>query len=159
MYKADKKRAAVLWSCGVAAVGACLALIIFFVYTLVLRTSYRAFCLEINDAILHTDIAACTVGRGDEVLPADKAILDYYDEFLLDEGTLVFARKGSEPTERSIILTLGENTLVFTPVDNGTAVCLRWTAPDGTDTYTVRTGYISFAQLSACYTNYRNRLG
>lgn len=157
-YKKEKRRSALLWIGGGIAVCACLAVIVFLVYTLALRTSYRAFCLEINDALLAAAPETCTVGRNGETYPADSTLLNYYDSFLLDEGTLVFRRQIVPASDGAIELNMGENRLLITPIESGTAVNLQWITPAGTRGYSVRTGYISYPQLNSYYVNYVSRL-
>ena len=115
-YKRDRRRTAILYACGIVAIGSCLALIVFFVHTLLLRTQYRATCLEINDAILASSAEQNTIQRGDEVYPMPDYVLEYYNILLLEEDTLVRDRSSLPPTAKSIILHISDNSLTFTPV-------------------------------------------
>ena len=57
--------------------GITLSVLIFFTYTLVLRTDYKSTALEINDAIL----SGCnmTISRGEDTFPATQETADYYN--------------------------------------------------------------------------------
>ena len=152
MYKSYRRKTLLLYLGGALAVGMALLLIGFFVYTLALRTEYRAFALEVNDAILGCPAESREIARGETRLPLSAWDLDYYDKALLDQGTAVVDRKVLEPDSRSIVLILGENRLWFNRVDN-TLVNLRWETPSGTRGYTVRCDLITFAQMSAYFNN------
>ena len=158
MYKKDRIRRAALYLCCILALGICLALIGYFVYILRLRTEYRAFCMEINDAILATEPEEALVRRGDGEWPADRDLLDYYDIQLRDAKTVVFNRKAAEPDEKSIYLILHDGILCYTGMEDGSAVNLRWETDAGLRAYTVRSDNISFMQLSAYLSNYARRL-
>lgn len=140
--------------CGGVAIAAMLALIVFFVHTLSLRSDYRDTCMEINAAILAVPAETCTAEQFGEVWPADDALLNFYDRWLLDRHVTAFSRKDAEPSESSITLGVGPNTLRLTGLEDGTAVALRWETPDGISTYTVRTTGVTFMQLSAYMQNY-----
>ena len=157
MYRRDRIHTALLWGGGILAIGACIALIVFFVHILLLRNSYRAACLEINDAILSTPTAQCTISRGDTSCPADAATLNYYDSFLLADGVTVFNKKSEPATDKTIVLDIGGRQLLFTGTDQNTAVNLRWITDSGEKSYTVRADITSFAQLNAYYTNLLHR--
>lgn len=157
MYRKDRRYSALLYTGGAVAVGVCLAVIAFVVWSLALRTGYRAFCMEINDAILSTPAKQCSVLRDGQACPVDSADLDYFDRFLLDSGTLVFNRRSIPPDERTITLDLGDRQLLFTGTDDNTAVNLRWITPEGERSYTVRAATVTFAQLNAYYVNLSKR--
>ena len=156
MYRNDRIRAALLWCGGVIAIGACLALIAFFVHLLLLRTSYRATCMEINDVILSVPSSECSIGRGDTSCPADDFILDYYDQFLLSYGTLVFNRRSVPATEDTIRLDIGDSQLLITGLEEN-AVNLRWIHHGTEQSYTVRAEVTTFTQLNAYYSNLLRR--
>lgn len=139
---------------GAVALIAMVALIVFFVHTLSLRSDYRATCMEINDAILAVPAETCTAEQLGEVWPADSALLNFYDRWLLDDHVTAYSRKGAAPADSSIVLGIGRNTLCLTGLEDGTAVALRWETPDGVTTYTVRTTGVTFMQLSAYMQNY-----
>lgn len=159
MYRSERRRSAALYLGAGIAVAVSLALIAFFVHALVLRNSYRAMCLEINDAILTAPADRCTIARGGDEYPIDRAGLDFFDRFLLEDGTAPF-RRGAEPAaERTITLDLNGKQLLLTGTEQDTAVNLRWITPEGEQSYTVRTGGVSFSQLSAYYTRLSHRAG
>ena len=126
----------------------------FFVYTLALRTSYRAMALEINDAFLVG--TSVTVARGEDSFPVTPESAEYYNEFLLDRNTAVFSRKRTEPDDASISLILDGGQLTFTGVDDGTAIAVRWSSPEKEENYIVRSQY-TFTQLSAYYSNLKRK--
>ena len=154
MYKRDRIKTAVLYIGGAAAVGSCLALILFFAYTLRLRTEYREVCLQINDAILASDEASNWVRRGEDIAPLSGRALDYYDKFLLDANTVVFNRRVRDITDGSIQLVIGENTLALTGCGDGTEIHIRWETPGALTCYSVRNTTTSFLHLSAYLDNY-----
>ena len=156
MYRKDRRRAAALYLGGGIALVVCIALIVFLVYALTLRTEYRAMCLEINDAVLAANVAERSIERGGESRALDESTLMYYDIFLLDRHTVVFNRKTAEPNSKSILIHLGENTLCFTGQEDGSAINIRWETPDSSRGYTVRS-QTSFMQLSAYLSNYLRR--
>ena len=157
MYKKAKIKTALLYAFGALAVTIALGMIVFMVHTLRLRTEYRDFCLEINNAVLTSPKQRNTVTRGDETAPLSFTALNYYDQFLLDTGTLVYSRKSAEPTEKSIVISMKGGTLFFIPLDQET-ICLRWDTPSGTRSYRVRAGYITFADLHSYLTIYLQSL-
>lgn len=158
MYKKDKIRTGLLWGFGALAVGICLAVIGLLVYSMVIRTAYRSLCMEINDAILAVSVEECSVGRNGETFPASAELLNYYDRFLLSEGTTAFNRRVIPADERTIVLAIGDNTLFLSGTDNNTAVNVCWVTADKTQSYTVRTESTTFSQLASYYVNYKNRL-
>ena len=125
MYKKDRAKAAALYICGGLAIGSCIALIIFFIHTLKLRTEYRAVCLEINDAILASRIEDDLIIRGDESAPLTQKTADYYDAFLLDSNTAVFNRKVREVNDKSIQLCFNGSILSFTGYGDGSEIHIR----------------------------------
>ena len=157
MYKKAKVKTALLYTFGTLAVMIALGMIVFMVHTLRLRTEYRQFCLEVNDAVLASSMRQNTVSRGDETAPLSFTALNYYDQFLLDAGTLVYSRKSAEPTEKSIVISIKGGTLSFIPLDEET-VCLRWDTSSGTSSYRVRAGYITFVDLNSYLTIYLQSL-
>ena len=158
MYKSYQRKTILLYLGGALAVGAALLLIGFFVYTLALRTEYRAFALEVNDAILTCPAQGREIARGETRLPLSAFDLDYYDKVLLDQGTAVLDRKALEPDKSSIVLILGEKRLWFIRVDN-TLVNLRWETPEGVRGSTVRCDLITFAQMNAYFINLARAAG
>ena len=129
--------------------GITLSVLIFFTYTLVLRTDYKSTALEINDAIL----SGCnmTISRGEDTFPATQETADYYNRFLLLQ-TDAFSRRSVPVTDKSIILRIGDNELSFTGLEDNSAIAVKWkTAPDDKN-YIVRS-QITFLQLNAYFSN------
>ena len=126
----------------------------FFVYTLALRTSYRAMALEINDAFLAG--TSVTVARGEDSFPVTPESVEYYNKFLLDRNTAVFGRKRAEPGDTGITLVLDGGQLTFTGADDGTAIAVRWSSPEKDKSYIVRSQY-TFNQLTAYYLNLKRK--
>lgn len=158
MYIKDKLKTGILYFFGLVAIGIAVALIVWFISILHLRTEYRDFCLQVNDAILATPAEARFIQRGTEQLPLSAEALDYYDQILLAEGVTVISRKEAEPNERSIVLLLEENRLIFTNVEkDGSLIHLRWETAEGSVSYTVRSERITFMQMSAYFTGYARR--
>ncbi len=158
MNKRDKYRAAALYLGGGLALGLCAALIVFVAYTLALRTEYRETCFAINDAVLAARGMEMTVERGGEQWPLDERTLDYYNQNLLQQNTVVFNRRRIPLNEKSILLHLGENRLCFTGLEDGSAINVLWETPDRSRSFTVRSA-ITFNQYSAYLSNYIRRHG
>jgi len=157
MYKKDKAKAGALYACGFVAIGACVALIIFFISILSLRSEYKKVCLEINDHILATPAEENFILRDEKTYPLSDQVLEYYNMALLGENTVVFNRKECEPTAKSIVLALGDSTLTFTGLEDGSAINVRWVTPEETRNYTLRSSTTSFMQMSAYLSNYLRR--
>jgi hypothetical protein len=158
MYLKYKIKTVLLYVCGFIAVGACVALIAWFVSILRLRTEYRAFCLEVNDVILATPAKERSIQQGDKELPLSMEALDYYNMLLLDSNVVVISREDAEPTDSSIRIILGDKSLIFTNVEkDGSLIALRWETPEGTRSYFVRSGQVSFMSMSAYFKNLARR--
>lgn len=155
-FRRDARSTALLFGFGGLALAIALALIAFFVWTLALRTEYRAFCLEVNSVILATPAGDRRIVQGELELPLSAADLDYYDKMLLDTGTAVLDRKRREPNAGSITLVLGENSLRITGVEN-TLIHLHWAGEGGERDYTVRSDLITYAQMNAYLKNMARR--
>ena len=125
MYLKHKVNSALLYLACFLALGICLALIVFFVHILALRTEYRAACLEINDVILQTAPDELSVSRGGQTRHLDENTLEYYNIRLLDAKTVVYSRKDGEEDDRSIVIRLGRTSSVIP--------ALRTTAPSASD--------------------------
>ena len=129
--------------------GITLSVLIFFTYTLVLRTYYKSTALEINDAIL----SGCnmTISRGEDTFPATQETADYYNRFLLLQ-TDAFSRRSVPVTDKSIILRIGDNELSFTGLEDNSAIAVKWKTAADDKNYIVRS-QITFLQLSAYFSN------
>ena len=159
MYLKYKVKTILLYVFGFIAVGACIALIAWFVSILRLRTEYREFCLGVNDVILATPANDRSIRQGDKELPLSMDALDYYNILLLDSNVTVISREDAEPKDSSIRIQLGEDALTFTNVEkDGSLIALRWETPEGTRSYFVRSGQVSFMSISAYFKNYARRV-
>ena len=129
--------------------GITLSVLIFFTYTVVLRTDYKSTALEINDAIL----SGCnmTISRGEDTFPATQETADYYNRFLLLQ-TDAFSRRSVPVTDKSIILRIGDNELSFTGLEDNSAIAVKWKTAADDKNYIVRS-QITFLQLSAYFSN------
>ena len=129
--------------------GITLSVLIFFTYTLVLRTYYKSTALEINDAIL----SGCnmTISRGEDTFPATQETADYYNRFLLLQ-TDAFSRRSVPVTDKSIILRIGDNELSFTGLEDNSAIAVKWKTAADDKNYIVRS-QITFLQLNAYFSN------
>ena len=158
MYQKDRRRTAALYIGGGLAFVLCLGVIVFLIWSMAMKNSYRDLCLEINDAILAAPAGSCTIGRGENEYPADADTLDYYDRFLLAERVMPYSRRPVPADDRTIILSIGaDRQLLLTGIEGDTAVNLRWITPEGEQSYTVRATTVSFSQLSAYYANLSRR--
>ena len=160
VYKKDRIRTVVLYVCGAVAVLSCVALIAFFIFTLHLRTEYRACCLEINDRILASYAQEDrTIRMGNESCPMDGAVQDYYDRILLDAKTIVYNRRSFEPDDKCLILEFSGCRLIFRDLREGHWIGLRWETPEGTRCYSVASGDYTFMQMTAFFQNTLRRTG
>ena len=154
MYIREKIRTGLLFGAGTVAIGVCLILIIFFIYTLVLHTHYRAMCLEFNDAVLAADSRDCTVERDGQSWPLSAEALDFYNQKLLEENVVVYSRRFAPADEQSIRLRLGHSALTFTGLEDGTAIQITWESQGRQDSYRVRSTSYTYQQFSAYLSNY-----
>ena len=151
-----KRKKAIFYLMCVIALAAAAAVIGFLVYTLKLRTDFRADAMEINNMFLKKGIVNVSCGEESFQFPAED--LEYYDKFLLDRNTVVFSRKRVPENENTIVLAFGNEALSFTGLEDGSAIALCWKTPDHEKHYIVRSS-LSFMQLSAYYTNCRRKAG
>ena len=134
----------------ITAAAAAAAVGVFFIYTLILRSSYKTDALAINDAFrIHT---AATLSRGELSFPVQSADIEYYDMFLLNKDTVVFSRKSVPETDDSIRIDFGTQQLSFTGIEDGSAIALYWKTPENEKHYIVRS-QMTFSQLNAFFTN------
>ncbi len=154
MYRKQKWQRRLLFLTGGTAIGICLALIVFFIYILVLRTEYRATCLEVNDVILHSDLRQGTVERNGKEWPLSREVLEYYNMRLMGENVTVYSRRDANPNEKSIWIRLGDYTLCFTGLEDGHAIHVSWKTPRERKSYMLRSESVSFVQDSAFLSNY-----
>ena len=131
--------------------GCAISVLAFFVYTLVLRTAFKATALEINDAILTCDDIAISCGDDNPVF-VNIATVDYYDKFLFDRYTVVFAAKDIPVSANSIIIYVGEDELSFTSLSDSSEIAIKWKTTKTEKNYIVRS-QISYLQLKAYYSN------
>lgn len=123
---------------------------VFFIYTLILRSNYKKDALAINDAFrFHT---TATLSRGDLSFPVQSADIEYYDMFLLNQDTVVFSRKAATETDATIRIDFGTERLSFTGIDDGSAIALCWKTPENEKHYIVRS-QMTFSQLNAFFIN------
>ena len=158
MYLKYKLKTWLLYLCGFIAIGVCIWLIVWFVSILRLRTEYREFCLGVNDTILATPAKDRFIQQGDKRYPLSMNDLDYYNMLLLDNNVVVISREDAEPTDSSIRIILGDKSLIFTNVEkDGSLIALRWETPEGSQSYFVRSGQVSFMTMSAYFKNIARR--
>ena len=155
--KTQKTKGALFTVCCIAAFVMAAAVIAFVVYVLVLRTNYKKTALEINEAFRTTAPESVLVAQGDTQLPADRQVTEYYNKFLLYEKTVVFNRKKTEKTEKTISIIIKDCEFDLTGVEDGSAVAIRWKTPEKEEFYTVRTE-VTFIQLDAYFQNYKRKV-
>ena len=135
---------------GVIAIGSALAVAAFLIYTLILRSSFKADALEINEAFrTHNSV---TVSRGDLSFQASPKENEYYNMFLLDRNTAVFSRKAVPETDDTILLDFGSEKLSFTGIEDGSAIALCWKTSEKEKHYIVRS-QMTFMQMNAFFMN------
>ena len=140
----------------VAALAVAVGMIVFFVYTLYLRTSYRNTAKEINlEAAAYQDRAV--VQQGNRRFAATRDLVNFYDQFLQDSNTLVYKKGPAEQTDRTIVLEFGEKRLSFTGLEED-AIHIRWNTPEKESNFYVRSG-TTFRQLEAYFNNFARRQG
>lgn len=154
MYKKYQRKTILLYVCGGLAIGICVALIVFIIWVMVLRTEYKQTCLKINDCILASTEDQRFILKDGERYPLSFEVLEYYNQYLLDKKSIVFSRKAVEPTDKSIVLRFSDNTLTFAEIEDGTAVHLIWETPSETKHYKVRNENYTFRSLNSYMKNY-----
>lgn len=158
MFLRYKVKTFLLYFCGFIALGSCVALILWFASILRLRTEYRAFCLEVNDVILATPAKERFIQQGGKSFSLSMDDLDYYNMLLLDSNVTVISREDAEPTDSSIRILLGDKSLIYTNVEkDGSLISLRWETSEGTRSYFVRSGQVSFMAMNAYFKNIARR--
>ena len=158
VYQEQKRKSVLLFAAGTLAVGAAVALIIYFAYILNLRTEYRAVCIEINDCVLTSQMRSDgRIEMGEKSCALNAAGLQYYNIFLLDGKTVVYNRREFSPDEKCLNLYFSGCRLSFRELRDGFDIGVRWETPEKTVCYSVASGNISFQQLSAYFTNLYNR--
>ena len=158
MYKKYKRKTVLLYIFGTLAIGICLALIIFFIWIMALRTEYKKTCLEINDRILSASEGMSFVMRNGEKYPLSSEAMNYFDQVLLDKKTGVYNRKPYEITDKSIVMEFSDCTLSFSGLEDGTAISIRWETPEKTRNYTIRSVNYTFINLNSYLTSYIRRI-
>lgn len=141
--------------CGVSLLAAVM-LIIFIVYTLVLRTNYKKMALEINETILEISADSVTVSRDGDVYPVTDEFLEYYNMFFTERKTVPFNRDEAPVSDRTLCFDFGKSQLYLSPYDDLTATNIRWVTEEGEHFFSVR-GEITFTLLSSYYTAYTKR--
>ncbi len=157
MYRKEMLKRAILIACAVLAIAICVAVITFFVHTVRLRNEFRMERMRINDVMLASDLDRCSLSHGGETIPLTRQALTYYNMYLNSSYTMVFNRKMTQPTERSITLTLEGGTLTLTGLEDGTAVGILWQTPSRTCCYTVRNEPQTFMQLESYFKTCRQK--
>ncbi len=131
VYKESKRKTALLFTAGTLAIVACIALIVYFVYILNLRTEYRAVCLEINECVLASRYRSDNrIEKGEKSCPLPDYAMNYYNQFLLDGKTVVYNRKEFSPDEKSLILYFSGCRLVLREMRDGFDIGVRWETPE-----------------------------
>ena len=141
-----------------AAVLMAAGLIWVFTHTLVLRTHYKAMALAVNDVILASPAESVFISCGEDKLPANEDVVDYYNKFLLDRNTVVFNGRKAEETDKTITLTFPDASLSFTGLEDGSAINVHFVHGEEDLSYTVRS-MMTFTHLTAYWTNYLRRAG
>lgn len=154
MTREAKWRKRFLYFSFATAIGIALAFIFFLGFILSLRTEYHATRLEINEAVLQTDIGSGSIKRGSESWPLSRDVLEYINRQFLGDGMAVFNRKGVEPDENSIWLCLGKETLCLTAAEDSSVIHLSWSTPEAKKTYSLRGPAGCFRQANAYLTRY-----
>lgn len=135
---------------GVIAVGSALAVAAFLIYTLILRTSFKADALEMNEAFrTHDTVAVSCGGLSYQAPPGEN---EYYNMFLLNRNTAVFSRKAVPETDDTILIDFGPEKLSYTGMEDGTAIALCWKTAEKEKHYIVRS-QMTFAQMNAYFMN------
>ena len=140
----------------IAAFAAVIAVSVFLIYTLVLRTGYKEDALEINEAF-HTHSEA-VLSRGDLSFKVQTTDIEYYDQFLLAKGTAVFSRKPVSETNDTIQISFGSEKLSFTGIEDGSAIALCWKTSEKEKHYIVRS-QITIYQLNSYFENLHRKAG
>ena len=141
---------------GTIAGAAALSVGVFIIYTLMLRSSFKADALKINEAFRTHPVV--TMSKGDISFQHPTSDVEYYNMFLLDGNTTVFGRKRVPETDDTILLDFGQEKLSFTGMGDGSAIAVCWTAPGEEKHYIVRS-QMTFSQLNSFFTNCFHQAG
>ena len=126
--------------------------VLFLAYTLKLRTEYKETATQINEvAAAYQDRAV--IQQGDKRISGTSAIVNFYDQFLLDKSTLVYKKASAELTDRTILLEFGEKSLALTGLEDDNSINIRWKTPEKEKSFCVRSE-ITFTQLEAYLSHY-----
>ena len=151
-----KKKFPVSILLGAIAIAAAVSVGAFIIYTLMLRSSFKADALRINEAFRTHPVV--TMSKEDVSFQHQTSDIEYYNMFLLDGSTTVFSRKPIPETDDTILLDFGQEKLSFTGVGDGSAIAVCWTAPGEEKHYIVRS-QITFSQLNSFFTNCFHQTG
>ena len=138
-----------------AVLAATIGVVVFFVYTLTLRNDYKETAMQINQAAAAYQERAF-IRQGETRIPATADAVNFYDSFLLDGNTAVYSREAAELTEKTIWLEMGDKSLAFTGLEDGSAVYVLWRASAEEKGFRVRSK-TTFMQLEAYFQNYARR--
>lgn len=145
------KNAAFYAACA-AALGAALAVLALLAYTLSIRTEWKksrlTLCENFTQAVKYND---ATLGRGEEQIPADEKMLDYYLDFLMMSSGVI-CRRNSPENDRTITLRLPGVRLTLTPAVNGEDTIVQW-EKNGTRYGYLLNGSMKFLHLETYFEN------
>lgn len=150
----DSVRNAFLFILLGAAVILALSVMIFSIYTLALRSSYRKTVQEINQTVLDADYREVTATHNGVTVKADKLFVQQFNSVLSDQNTRAKNREAVYNHGDLIGFDFGSGILEFCHADDkGTAINIHWQTEDQDKYYTVRSE-VSYKQLEKMWKDY-----
>lgn len=160
-FRKHERKSRILMALGGTVVVLAVCTIGLVVYTLYLRTRYKETVRQIADhanGIHQTDMSITYHG---ETLRASDSEVNYYlFVFMLSPYTVPYNRAKHPQSEDSIVLTLGDSALVFTPLPDAdkSNIHVSWKTPEEEICYTLRSD-MTFRQLESYIINLQIETG
>ena len=127
-----------------------------FVNILVIQSSWKNDRLELSEQFGYSKHGDCKISCGGTELPADAKILDYYFNIIIFPKSMAIDRKYIPPADDSILLTLADTVLTFTPTDDGHRTNLNWCLNGEEHNYTIG-GTMDYIHLLRYFKNAASR--
>lgn len=112
--------------------------IAYFGYLMVMRAQWQYLKNDIADAINSTPAASQTMSFDGEVLPFIEQDELYFSKFLSSPYLIPIKAGEMQDTGRSLIISLGNSRLVFTPGKDETVIHIQLDTPDGSNGFYAR---------------------
>ena len=123
-----------------------------FANILIIQSSWKNDRLELSEQFGCSKQGSCTISCGEKELPADAKILDYYFNIIIFPKSMAINRRYVPPADNSIVLTLADTVLTFTPTDDGHRTNLNWCLNGKEHNYTIG-GTMDYVHLLRYFKN------